>query len=362
LHADHLAGNDDDICCGRVSCAAGQRNVGIAAVNVPDTGPGLAPVVAANLFFWWTYLPYLLTVPAETFALRPRAGSYKPQLLFNVMSEIVPRHVLSPFFVEQHLFEADPLRATVYYLSLALGAPLAAYGLWRWIRAPLTLPVLGIWWWLIGVAFDVRATTTRRIALTVAAAMFVLTAKAVSVVADIPGELNRAGILNRPGALSERVDDLTKRLQQTMPQGSHVPSRNSEALRPFYAYVERCTSPRDRLVMTGLQPDVFVLANRGFAGGQMAYRPAFYASEKDQRKAIARMQAQSVPLVIVALEEESGFRGALPLVAAYVDEHYEPLAMIPVPDTRGLQIYIERGRRAVSPDTETGWPCLSRSS
>jgi hypothetical protein len=234
--------------------------------------------------------------------------------------------------------------------------PLAA----RLPDASVPAAILGAW--LIGVAFDVRATTKRRIALTVAAAIFVLTAKAVSVVADIPGELNRAGILNRPGALSERVDDLTKRLQQTMPQGSHVPSRNSEALRPFYAYVERCTSPRDRLVMTGLQPDVFVLANRGFAGGQMAYRPAFYASEKDQRKAIARMQAQSVPLVIVALEEESGFRGALPLVAAYVDEHYEPLAKITVPDTRGLQIYIERGRRAASPDTETGWPCLSRSS
>jgi len=237
------------------------------------------------------------------------------------------------------------------------------------IRTPLTarLPdatapaaILGAW--LIGVAFDVRATTMRRVALTVAAVVFVLTAKAVSVVGDVPGELNRAGVLNRAGAMSERIDDLSRRLRKTMPQGSHVPSRNSEALLPFYAYVERCTSIRDRLVMTGLQPDVFVLANRGFAGGQMAYRPAFYASEKDQRKAIARMQSQSVPLVIVSLEEEAGFRGALPLVAAYVDTHYEPLAQIPVPDTRGLQIYVERGRAAGSRDAATGWPCFARSS
>jgi hypothetical protein len=233
--------------------------------------------------------------------------------------------------------------------------PLAA----RLPDASVPAAILGAW--LIGVAFDVRATTKRRVALTVAAAMFVLTAKAVSVVADVPGELNRAGILNRRGALSARIRDLTRRLQQTMPQGNHVPSRNSEALGPFYAYVQRCTSPRDRLVMTGLQPDVFVLANRGFAGGQMAYRPAFYASVKDQRKAIARMEAQSVPFVIVSLEEERGFRSALPLVASYVDGHYEPLAKIPVPDTRGLQIYIERGRRSASRDTATGWPCLSPS-
>ena len=234
------------------------------------------------------------------------------------------------------------------------------------IRTPLAarLPdagapaaILGAW--LIGAAFDVRATTMRRVALTAAAALFVVTAKAVSVVGDVPGELNRAGILNRAGAMSERIDDLARRLRKTMPQGSHVPSRNSESLLPFYAYVERCTSIRDRLVMTGLSPDVFVLANRGFAGGQMAYRPAFYASEKDQRKAIARMQSQSVPLVIVSLEEEAGFRGALPLVAAYVDAHYEPLAQIPVPDTRGLELYVERGRHAAGRDHATGWPCFS---
>jgi hypothetical protein len=237
-----------------------------------------------------------------------------------------------------------------------LRTPLAA----RLPDASAPAAILGAW--LIGVAFDARATVIRRVALTAAAGVFVLTTRAVAVVADVPGELNRAGVLNRAGALSDRVDDLHHRLRNTMPQGSHVPSRNSEALLPFFGYVERCTSPRDRLVMTGLQPDVFVLANRGFAGGRMAYRPSFYDSEPEQRKAIARMQSESVPFVIVALEEEAGFRAALPLVAAYVDDHYQPLAFIPVPDTRGLQIYVEKGRHAISLDEATGWPCFPRSS
>ena len=112
--------------------------------------------------------------------------------------------------------------------------------------------------------------------------------------------------------------------------------------------------------MTGLSPDVFVLANRGFAGGQMAFRPAFYDTPADQRKAIARMQSQSVPFVIVNLEEEVGFRGALPLVAAYVDGHYDPLTHIPVPGTRGLQVFVERGRRAPAADPDTGWPCFKQ--
>jgi hypothetical protein len=237
------------------------------------------------------------------------------------------------------------------------------------IRTPLSArlpdaaaPAVMLGAWLLGTAFDARATMIRRIALAAAAVIVALTGRAVSVVADVPGELNRAGILNRPGALTERIDDLRQRLQQTMPQGSHVPSRNSEALLPFYRYVGRCSSPADRLVMTGLSPDVFVLANRGFAGGQMAYRPSFYASEKEQRKAIARMTSQSVPFVIVALEEESGFRGALPLIAAYVDAHYEPLAHIEVPDTRGLQIFVEKGRRTAAVDQATGWPCFTPST
>jgi len=236
------------------------------------------------------------------------------------------------------------------------------------IRTPLaarlpdaSVPAALLGAWLIGVAFDARVTLTRRIAIAAAVVVCALTARAVSVVADVPGELNRAGILNRPGALSDRIEDLGTRLRRTMPQGNHVPSRNSEALLPFYAYVERCSSPRERLVMTGLSPDVFVLANRGFAGGQMAYRPAFYASEKDQRTAIARMQSQSVPFVIVALEEEDAFRGSLPLVAAYVDSHYEPLAHVVVPGTRGLQISVERGRASSGRDEATGWPCFAGS-
>jgi hypothetical protein len=214
--------------------------------------------------------------------------------------------------------------------------------------------------WLIGLAFDARPTMARRLAIAAATVLCAVTAAAVAVVADVPGELNRAGVLNRSGAMSERIADLSVRLRKTRPHGNHVPSRNSEALLPFYEFLDRCSAPDDRIVMTGLSPDVFVLANRGFAGGQMAFRPAFYDTPSNQRKAIARMQAQSVPFVIVALEEESGFRGALPLVAAYVDEHYEPLVHIPVPGTRGLQIFVERGRRAAGVDAATGWPCFER--
>ena len=151
-------------------------------------------------------------------------------------------------------------------------------------------------------------------------------------------------------------------MRKSQPEGDQIPSRTSLALQPFFAFVQRCTAPTDRIVMTGLSPDVFVLADRGFAGGQMAFRPNFYRDPTDQRRAIDRMRRQSVPFFILSLEEEADFRGALPLVAAHLDQSYAPLADLPVPDTRGLRIYVKRGRSAEGTDRATGWPCFARGA
>ncbi len=127
---------------------------------IPQPSPGelaaVATVVVANVFFWWTYVPYLLTVPAEVYANRPRIDSFdafEPQLFAKVIWQIVPRDALEPFNEERVFFRADPIRAALYYGSLSLGAPLAVYGVWRWLRSPVRLPVVGIWWCLITVAF-----------------------------------------------------------------------------------------------------------------------------------------------------------------------------------------------------------------
>jgi hypothetical protein len=114
--------------------------------------------------------------------------------------------------------------------------------------------------------------------------------------------------------------------------------------------------------MTGLSPDVFVLADRGFAGGQMAFRPNFYPDPSDQQRAVDRMRRQSVPFFILALEEEADFRGALPVVAGHLDQHYVPLADVTVPETRGLRIFAERDRAAGTTDSTTGWPCFARGA
>jgi hypothetical protein len=113
----------------------------------------LATALVLTLFFWLPYLNHLAHQPPDVLASRPTLAVVSPALLLRTEAQIVPVDVLS--FFEPHRFEflRDPIRAATYYASLVLGAPLLLFGLWRWLRSPWSVPILGIWWWLMIAAF-----------------------------------------------------------------------------------------------------------------------------------------------------------------------------------------------------------------
>lgn len=196
--------------------------------------------------------------------------------------------------------------------------------------------------------------------LRIAAAAMVLLVTATAVVrgADVREQLARSGVLSGPAAVRSRAADLASRLQKQLPEGDHVPSRYSRAMQPFLEYLGRCTSPGDRIMMTGLFPEVYVLAGRGFAGGHVAFLPGYYTSASDQARTVARLERQSVPFVASVKHLEPDLRADLPLVMAHVDARYHPLADIAVPETQGVRVYVESGRTATGTDAATGWPCF----
>jgi hypothetical protein len=117
----------------------------------PSRGEVALVAVAAFLTaaFWLPYLIFLWHQPGGLLASRPTLSTVFPDLLLRVEAQIVPVDLLTFFEPHRGDFFRDPLRASCYYASVVLGAPLLVYGLWRWLRAPLTLPVIGLWWWLI---------------------------------------------------------------------------------------------------------------------------------------------------------------------------------------------------------------------
>ena len=64
----------------------------------------------------------------------------------KVEAQVIPFDLF--YFFEPHRdeFLKSAVRSTFYYGSVILGAPLFFYGLWRWARSPMSLPVLGLWW------------------------------------------------------------------------------------------------------------------------------------------------------------------------------------------------------------------------
>jgi hypothetical protein len=139
-----------------------------------------------------------------------------------------------------------------------------------------------------------------------------------------------------------------------VPDRDHAPSRYAAALLPFLGYVDRCTSTDDRLMMTGMFPEVYVIADRGFAGGHITLMAPFYTDAADQQLTIARLRRQSVPFVLLVEDVELG----MPQLLAYLDAAYRPLTHVDVPDTKGVRVLVERDRHQHGVDAATGWPCF----
>lgn len=120
----------------------------------------LVALMVLNLVFWLPYLTYLSTLPLSRFYYRPHSPTFGPFLLWRIVGQISPSELF--YFFDQHRFDflRDPVRSAIYQGSIVLGFPLAVYGVWRWLRAPLTVPVVGVWWGLVIAVFMLATIPT----------------------------------------------------------------------------------------------------------------------------------------------------------------------------------------------------------
>lgn len=120
----------------------------------------LVTIIGLNMLLWLPYVSYLMTVPFEIFVNRPKVSDYHPTLLYRALSQVAPLSLLDFFEPDSADFLANPLRRFVYQVAIVVGGVLAGYGLWRWLRSPLRLPVVGIWWSVVIAVFTVAQIPT----------------------------------------------------------------------------------------------------------------------------------------------------------------------------------------------------------
>jgi hypothetical protein len=176
-------------------------------------------------------------------------------------------------------------------------------------------------------------------------------------VAGFAGQYDDSGIAGGIGGIRAHAAEVSQRLRSQ--HREDVPSRYSLALRPFFDYVDRCTSPSDRLIVTGEFPDVLVLAGRRFAGDGIVFG-SWYSSVTHQDRTIARLEDDPALFVLHTGDYES-FRMKYEQVAAYLERRYRPMADVPVDEGGTIQILVAQSRTAAGVDAMTGWPCFPRA-
>jgi hypothetical protein len=216
--------------------------------------------------------------------------------------------------------------------------------------------------WLLSRAWNTEARnrSVRPIARTVAVAGLLTTMIAIANVGDVWAQIERSDIVMGAAGLKERARDLSMRMERRQRETGFAPSSVSAALIPFFDYLDRCTQPSDRVMMTGMFPDVFVMAERGFAGGHVGFLEPFYTSTLEQERTQTRLQRESVPFVLLFLDREERFRNSFQILSAHIDRRYDALADVPVDGTtRGVRIFVEKGRPVTRLDGNTDWPCFT---
>jgi hypothetical protein len=243
-------------------------------------------------------------------------------------------------------------------------APLALVALlvdFSFIRDPLgtrladaIVPAVVLGAWLLSRAFS--AASARLVTVPLALVCVALMGASVLAVGSTYDEIDRAGLLGHrqeiPHRFVERTADLKARFTDYQ-----LPTPSARLMQPFFHYVDRCTSPQDRLLVGGFMVEVPFYAQRLFAAGQ-EYFGGYFGSAANERFAFDRLRRQSVPFVIVPSDYLDEFNSRFPLVSGYVHARYEPLTDLRVDDDQTIHILVSRDMPSVTRDAETGWPCF----
>jgi len=148
-----------------IQCALDRRDGRLQTIP-PRPDLRESALIAAGLglhaFFVIPYLRYLLTLPPEVLVHPARLPMLSAEYLARLLLHAVPTDLLRFIEGDRSGFFHDRettgrlgwlARNVGYYGAIATGAPLLAAGLWHWVRAPRTIPHLGLAWMIFVGAF-----------------------------------------------------------------------------------------------------------------------------------------------------------------------------------------------------------------
>jgi len=120
-------------------------------------------------------------------------------------------------------------------------------------------------------------------------------------------------------------------------------------------YVRACTVPSDRMMVGANLSPLYYFAERGFAGGQLAYFSGFYTSLPEQREILDTLTGESVPIVLLP-DPPTEFLEDYALVAEHLQARYRTVGLLG--QEPRMQVWVDRSRSVVRTHAVSGLPCF----
>jgi hypothetical protein len=188
-------------------------------------------------------------------------------------------------------------------------------------------------------------------------AALLVTMRHASVMGSVEEQLDRANVLAGLHRIPERFVTLVRDMERPW-AGRLVPSAPASEMRPFFDYVPRCIPPDQRVLVAAFLPEVAVLSQRPFAGGQIWFMAGAMSSPADHALVLQRLERQRVPVAVIRRPTYDDLALDFPELDAYIMGRFTEVARWPLGDDDA--VYLMMGmKQATGTDAKTGWPCFS---
>lgn len=126
-------------------------------------------------------------------------------------------------------------------------------------------------------------------------------------------------------------------------------------------YLRDCTHPADRVFAAGFHPELFFLAQRGFAGGIAAAFGRHWSEPRFERRSLEILESQRVPVVIGEPDRFIEFRDQYPLLAEYFDTRFRVAVETSFGNPEGPRytVLVDRRRTPTRIDERSSLPCFA---
>jgi hypothetical protein len=217
------------------------------------------------------------------------------------------------------------------------------------------IPIVLLAAWTAGTAKELARPAVRAAATLVPAALLMMMLGATWVFADVGETLEDTGLTRSWSEVTGQFDSVRDNLRRQPPADWSTFTARDTLIAA--RYLAECTDPDDNVLVAAEAPEIPFYARRRFAAGQGAVTLSFYTSEASQRRAVARLASQSVPIILVnANRMDEDFVQAYPLIARYVADHYREAGMIDA--GMKFRVYVEADREPRRMDPHLGLPCF----